>query len=405
VFLLGRVARCYSKRPDVANPARAAAGLTARPACFQAAACRGSCGGVVAFHRRRAWATSTEGARVRRVPYSRMALETRPGPVLSRVYGATRTCHVLLGLALVGAGLLIAESAQGSCAAPSSAILWSYPADGETEVPTNVVLWALPVGVDVLEVSLNGSVVLPGTAPFSYDLGALAPNTVYTLAFDFSGRFGDAHIEQTFSTGNGPAELQPGAAPGTVTPSRWAYSDFALSDFCDQVLWAQGCFDTGQDTHFLFAPSGSAQAWLVQEDRVNGGAPLLWPAECGAPDFFSDAFARPCVTLTGIDQIGALHEGQSVCAPAAVAAEPAEDSDDTSTRSPPPVAPAAGPAMGEASPVDVAPVAATPSAPRTRAGGCSLPTSRRSSSAPLAAALSLLALAALRRRPRASFPS
>jgi len=233
------------------------------------------------------------------------------------------------------------------------AILWSYPADGATEVPTNVVLWALPDGGDVLEVSLNGSVVPAGTARFSYDLGALAPNTVYTL--DFSVGLGQVHVEQTFTTGNGPAEPQPGAAPGAVTTSRRADSDFAPPDFCYRVLWAQDCYDSGQDTHFSFEPSGSAEAWLVRHDPEYGQAPLLWPAECGAPDVFAQASSNPCVTLSGIDQMGALHEGQSVCAPAAVAAEPA-------------------------------------------GSGCSLSTSRRSSSAPLAA-LFVLALAGLRRRP------
>jgi hypothetical protein len=289
-----------------------------------------------------------------------------------------------LALVVTAGTLLMGYSARAQCAAPPSAILWSHPADGETDVPTNVVLWILPVGAGELEVSLNGTTLSASEDLFSYALGDLAPNTSYRVAFDFGGRSLPVHVEQSFSTGSGPAEPQPAAAPGAIAASRRGQSERPLSDFCNAVLQAQDCFDTGQDTHFVFAPEGTATAWLVREDRQYGHGPLLWPAECGAPDFFSHQDSQPCVILSGIDRAGVLHEGQRACAPAPALAAPA--------------IPARGQAM--APPMDIAPVAPAASSmtPSTHVGGCSLLASRNSSARPLLSALLALSLAVSQRR-------
>jgi len=290
-----------------------------------------------------------------------------------------------LGLALAVGTVLVGRSVQASCTAPPSSILWSQPADGATNVPTNVVLWVLPVSAGELEVSLDGAKLAASADRFSYELGELAPNTTYTVAFDFGGRVLPVHFEQSFSTGSGPADAQPAAAPGAVTASRQAHSEWPRSDFCDSVLWAQGCYDTGQDTHFLFEPEGSATAWLIREDDGPQGArvPVLWPAECGTPNLFAHSSEQPCVTLSGIDRAGILHKGQSVCAPEVAVAEPAMA---------PPIEPPP--------PLDVttSPSAASSATASPHVGGCSLRTSPTSCTRPLLGALLVLALAVSRRR-------
>jgi len=213
-----------------------------------------------------------------------------------------------------------------------------------------------------------------------------------------SRRYGDAHFELSFSTGAGPAEPDPSANPGAISFSRFARTGRTLSRFCESVLQAQDCFDTGQNTHFVFEPEGMATAWLIREDRDHGPAPRLWPGICGAPDLFANDFSRPCVILSGIDRVGALHEGQRFCTPPPSAAEIPDDSSAMTEAATPvvsPVEPTPLPATDIASPIDVAPTVPSSS---SHVGGCSLAPSHSSPTGAVAAALVALALAIVRRR-------
>jgi hypothetical protein len=159
--------------------------------------------------------------------------------------------------------------------------------------------------------------------PHGFELGELAPDTQYTLSVALRPELEEGKpVALTFTTGSGPSDPDPGAAPGEVGVGR--ESEVSLSSLCDEVLWTQDCFDTGQNTHFVFAPAGTAKGWLIESpttlNRIN-----VWPAECGSPELFLHDRFTPCVTLHGIDAAGALHTGREVCAPAAGADPPAAD--------------------------------------------------------------------------------
>jgi hypothetical protein len=233
-------------------------------------------------------------------------LPARGRSIRSKFFG-----HRLVTLVAAGAGLLLAYAAHAVCAGPEIEILWSYPADGDTAVPTNVDLWMLPSVLAPITVTLNGQIVeTPDPQQFLYDLGELAPRTRYTVGIEIQGYMESTHDELSFTTGDGPGEPDPGAAPGKVSSSRHARHN--LGEYCETALFWGVCLDGGQNTNenYAYAPSGTAKAWLIQESP----SPFysIWPAECGAPRVL--AYGGDCVTLSGIDAVGAVHPGKEICA-------------------------------------------------------------------------------------------
>jgi hypothetical protein len=170
--------------------------------------------------------------------------------------------------------------------------------------------WARPQGI-----SRNGVALEPLPIGYGYDAGELEPNTSYTFQVEIEDYGWSAPpLELTFTTGAGPANVDPGAAPGVVVTS--SSTEGMLSELCDTALWTQGCFDTGQDTYYRFTPSGSAKGWLLMANGFSQPR-AVWPGECGAPTLFGGRYEAPCATLYGIDATGELHAGEEVCAPAA----------------------------------------------------------------------------------------
>lgn len=214
-------------------------------------------------------------------------------------------------VAVIGAGLLAHGAARADCAAPETEILWSYPAQGDTGVPINADFWVLVSGWGLSYRARLDGVELSRSTQFNhqFDLPELAPNTSYTIEVEVPSN-GAGSFEVSFTTGADPAALDFGADPGTVTAR--AQREVTLSPLCEAVLQTQDCFDTGQDTHFTFEPSGSAEAWII-ESGDSLSQYNLWPAACGTPELYLHSSARPCATLHGIDIGGKVHGGQSVC--------------------------------------------------------------------------------------------
>jgi hypothetical protein len=180
-------------------------------------------------------------------------------------------------------------------------------------VPTNADLWVLLAGWSPTRVTLNGVPLSQLPLQFGYELGDLLPDTSYTVEVEVDPSYAEpSRLDLTFRTGTGPALADPGAAPGQV--STLGQRNVALTSACNAVLWTQDCFDTGQSMHYLFTPTGSAEAWLMVSDS---DVPIIdvWPAECGSPQYFMHDGAQPCVTLHGIDAIGATHAGERACFP------------------------------------------------------------------------------------------
>jgi hypothetical protein len=337
-------------------------------------------------------------ATLARAVLSRSAMQQRNHRPRRQQSRKARVSLVLLALSSLPLVLCLSErEARADCASPEPAIVWSYPAQGDTDVPTNVDLWVLPSGWGgPPSVSRNGVVLAPLRMGYGYDAGELAPNTAYTFQVQLDN-YGDpgAVFELTFTTGNGPAAPDPGAAPGDVVTS--SSFERALADSCKAALGTQDCFDTGQDTYYQFTPAGSAKGWILVSDSAY--RPIaIWPGECEAPTLFRSSFSAPCATLYGIDASGELHPGQHVCTEAAT---PVPDSNSRETDEPPPSAPVRPPDGEPSAAANENPSPSANLAQSRTDGGCSI--SRPRPTTALAAAtlgLSLAALARIRRRSR-----
>jgi MYXO-CTERM domain-containing protein len=197
---------------------------------------------------------------------------------------------LLLGPALLSAGL-VAQRAQASCAAPAPAVVWSYPKDGDVNIPTNVTLWLLlsnwqrpgKVLLDGKEVPVNGFGV--GYQP----LEPMAPSSPHELTVVASppGEEPVVSLSIKFTTASGETERESPAVPTvpfvTASPTR------PLSTLCQSVVHAMDCFDTGQDTHVVFASDARPFVWIIERvPQLAGESPVftLWPGECGQPEVF-----------------------------------------------------------------------------------------------------------------------
>jgi len=199
---------------------------------------------------------------------------------------------LLLGPALLGgAGLLVPPRAQASCAAPAPAVVWSYPKDGDVNVPVNVTLWLLlsnwnrpgKVLLDGKEVPVNGF-------GFGYQpLEPMAPSSPHELTFQATppGEQPVVNLTIHFTTASGETELESPMVP--TVPYVTASASRPLSSLCQSVVHAMDCFDTGQDTHLLFAAEGKPFLWIVERvPKLMGESPVftLWPGECDQPEVF-----------------------------------------------------------------------------------------------------------------------
>ncbi|HXU82478.1 MAG TPA: hypothetical protein VN914_13845, partial [Polyangia bacterium] len=201
---------------------------------------------------------------------------------------------------LAASAVLGTPSSRASCMPPAPAIVWSYPKDGDVDVPTNVTLWLLLSGwhrpglvlLDGKEIPVNGF-------GFGYQpLEPMAPSSPHELTFQATSPGAAPAVTLTihFTTASGETERQSPTVPTvpyvTASPTR------PLSTLCQSVVHAMDCFDTGQDTHLVFATEAKPFLWVVERvPALMGESPVftLWPGECDQPEvFLQDAVARNC---------------------------------------------------------------------------------------------------------------
>jgi len=197
--------------------------------------------------------------------------------------------------------------ATASCKEPALALLWSYPANGDTNVPTNALLWALSSTWRVPSVTLDGApLTVPGEGVGSVSLGALAPQHDYVLRLEYMSAWqvdaGSSSFEIRFRTGDGPATKLP-AVPVAGVQRASGYDQSP----CPDVVRAQDCFDTGQDTLFTFDVSDPrAIGWLIRNE--------VWPARCGKPSYYGyHAPPQPCFDVRAIGTGGVLGDATQHC--------------------------------------------------------------------------------------------
>lgn len=209
------------------------------------------------------------------------------------------------------------STARASCAQLAPVLLWSYPEDGTDQVPTNAQPWVVTnYWGGPTEATLNGEPIEAiGTGTFSafrFEPGDLEPDTAYVLELVFPGDgTADVTLSVQFTTGDGPGADAPDAPVVQSTRRDMGWPD---GHACEDVIAAQDCFDTGQDTLLTFDVTAQpeAVAWLVTNEYA--GASTLWPASCGNPAVYGGG--EGCFDLRAVGPGGALGEATSLCVPA-----------------------------------------------------------------------------------------
>lgn len=210
------------------------------------------------------------------------------------------------------AATLMHGDARADCIAPPFELLWMYPADGDTEVPVNAHFWVLTTAWGSEATYTLNSEPLTG-APQSYrgqviDPGPLEPDTDYLLEL----RFDSAGVSVTIDFHTQTAEAAAASAPEALGhTTAMQYRDHACAD----VISAQDCFDTGQDTLLTVQTQADDDAlgWLIKREGRELGA--VWPSRCGDPSLYdhSASLLQECVLVSKIGAGGLLSEPTQYC--------------------------------------------------------------------------------------------
>jgi hypothetical protein len=202
---------------------------------------------------------------------------------------------------------------------------WTYPADGDRDVPTNAVLWVIgnlsPTEVLLDDQPIKNQYVSFGASRYVPDqeLAADSDHVLRIAASDdtVAADGGVSEVVIHFHTSAGPAQRPAPSKQATYQSTL----GFPNEHRCVQIISAQDCFDTGQDTLASFDIQGEALAWVVQSDYL--GESTVWPATCGAPAVFGHAFAD-CFQVSALGRGGLLSSPVPACpAPA----QPTQDQD------------------------------------------------------------------------------
>lgn len=166
-------------------------------------------------------------------------------------------------------------------------LVWSAPADGARDVALVTELRFLTLGDAPGDVLVNGAPYERRRADGAWIGARLTPDTNYDVELQFYGR--DDVLTLSFRTGDRPLGPPP-PAPRVVGLVDAATLDRDAS--CRRALDAQGCFDQGQSNFLNIVVEGEAVAWRVEvtEDDGDFVGGALWPARCGAPILFTQAF-------------------------------------------------------------------------------------------------------------------
>jgi hypothetical protein len=210
-----------------------------------------------------------------------------------------------LGIA-AGALLSVSPEAHANCSIPPASIVWSSPAEGAVDVPidADLLLVTESVYLPIAQITLVGEgterVLEAGSAlPNHFDLGELAADRAYTVVIEQGNEQGTSSVELHFTTGQRRAPSVEGEVL-LRSVSRHLSSESPAPEFCNAVLYADTCYDTGLPGLYAFdvdanpSPVGAESLWMMHltfrdpEPGVDYGLEFKpWPAACGIPIAYS----------------------------------------------------------------------------------------------------------------------
>lgn len=183
--------------------------------------------------------------------------------------------------------------AQANCIQPDPAILWSSPAQGAVDVPLDADLLLVMDGYRPnLEVRLDDRILAPSSIPGIYDLGQLEPSTEYAVTIGIRGggvSFDGKPLAPrslTFTTGSRRAQLERERSTLEVTALGERTAPAEPFD-CDEILYANSCYDTGPPVLQTFAadPRADSVLWIIETIHADSGEHgfTALPSRCGSP--------------------------------------------------------------------------------------------------------------------------
>ena len=211
--------------------------------------------------------------------------------------------------------VLAGSVAQASCLPAPPEVLWSYPAKGASDVPLNIDVWVVSPNRYPFTATLNGEWLnMDFHARVAAHMGPpeLTANTDYVLRLEYDVDKPSEEptvIEIAFRTGE---RLAPEPSAPSVLGHTVARGDSVGQ--CNDVLYLQGCFDTGQDTLLSLDVSGSdVEAWLVEHTAASA-LNAAWPAGCGMPTMLAgEVPSDACFKVQGIGDGGLLSPAVEYC--------------------------------------------------------------------------------------------
>lgn len=223
----------------------------------------------------------------------------------------------LAALAASTVMLARAGEARADCSQPDFKVLWTYPADGDDRVPLNAQLWVLTsTWSSSATITLNGEPLTGSSQSFggqAIDPGVLEADTDYALELRFgagavaSGEEEVVTIDFHTGTEAAPAANAPRALDHTTAMGFGSHA-------CGEVISAQDCFDTGQDTLLtVLTEDDDAIGWVIEVEGGYGGA--VWPARCGGPSVYGygPTLLQACALIRTIGPGGLLSEATRYC--------------------------------------------------------------------------------------------
>lgn len=315
-------------------------------------------------------------------------------------------------LALALGAALAPAPGRAACLTPAPTVVWSYPAEGQTDVPTNGTVWLLLSNGHTPDVVFIDDQPIPANMlGFGFEpTEALTPNSLHVLSFLATPEDADVPVQLSirFTTGPGPSEEQPPAAPFITAVT--APDMRELEPRCQAAVQAMTCQAQGADTHLVLANPATPLLWVVERIPAAPDEPPLytaWPGDCGLPEIFTGAsvtqgcdhhYRLHAMTATGLRATGKpVCPGQLIGAPPTGDGGVPPDDPDGSSGAVPPDDPV--PRVGDGGVSRPAPRGSGTQVHESAGdvvGGCGLARAPASATA----LLPLLVLAALRRRRR-----
>jgi hypothetical protein len=228
----------------------------------------------------------------------------------------TRHSTILFSIALLA---LSSPHAYADCGGLGPPLVWTFPANDEQGIAINASIFVL-TNRGIPEALLLDDVLLTrlDETPYGFDPGVLEPDRLYTVDVVLGG---DVDPSETFTFRTSPDPQAQAPVPPPTFETITTTQPYQLSEVCTEVLQANTCADSGEDTYFSPVLLDDVLAWVVDfgdPPLGQGAGHVLWPTPCNPPIFYTFSSFGPgrCMVVRAIGANGLISGPSSpVCIP------------------------------------------------------------------------------------------